>query len=478
MLSHWFDLILGITFLTIEVVGVICAIRAVFIARTPQAAIAWGFGLICLPIVAIPLFLIFGESKFFGYVRALERANPHLHHVFRRAQQFLKDSTVVFPPPFDRTSKMAERMTSLAAVEGNDVSLLIDGKEAFDTIFDEMANATDYILIQFFSILDDSTGKIFLKHVLAAAERGIRIWVFFDAVGSHDLTQSYIEILRKAGVETASFVTNRQMGRRFQLNFRNHRKLVVVDGRVAIIGGLNIGDKYMGLNKRFGPWRDTNIRMTGPVVEAFITTFIEDWNYATDVVLHFKAPEKTHTGSASIFALATGPFDSISACHMVYLEAIQAAEKRIWITSPYLVPDFSLRSALQAAALRGVDVRIMLPQVADHLLPWLSSFSFYPVLRRAGIKVFRYQRGFLHQKVLLVDDEFCMIGSVNLDYRSFLLNFELTAGIYDPAFAKKVEKMLLTDFTYCKEEDLKTFEKGSFFFKLKVKLASLLSPEQ
>ncbi|MEO8205374.1 MAG: cardiolipin synthase [Chthoniobacterales bacterium] len=478
MISHWFNFLLGTFIVIMQVLGILCAVRALFIARTPQASIAWGFSLICVPYIAIPIFLVFGESRFAGYIRAASGQNHQLDHVFRKIQALLKTNTGIFPAPYDLTDRIAERMTGLPSTEGNDLKLLIDGRESFDAIFEAIDTAKNYLLVQFFVVTDDEIGGALHAHLVAAAARGVRIWVLIDGVGSRKLSKAYFDSLHKAGVEVAHFVTNRQIWKRFQINFRNHRKLVVADGETVFVGGLNVGDQYMGKSKRFGPWRDTHMRISGPAVDGFQFTFIEDWNYATGVVIHLNSPDPVQCGSAKVFTLASGPADAISACQMVYLEAIHAAQTRLWIASPYFVPDFSLKLALQSAALRGVDVRLMLPQTPDHYLPWLSSFSFYPSLRRAGIKVFRYQPGFMHQKVLLADNAFAILGSINMDYRSFLLNFELSAGVHDEKFGARVEEMFLEDFRKCKEEDLNIFEHGSFWFRFKVRLAALLSPEQ
>ncbi|MEO6055025.1 MAG: cardiolipin synthase [Chthoniobacterales bacterium] len=478
MISHWFNFLLGTFIVIMQVLGILCAVRALFIARTPQASIAWGFSLICLPYVAIPLFLVFGESRFAGYIRAASGKSHQLDHVFRKIQALLKLNAENFPQPYELTARVADRMTGLPSVGGNDLELLIDGKQTFDAIFEAIDSAKNYLLVQFFIVHNDELGKALHAHLLAAAARGVRIWVLLDGVGSRKLDNAYLDSLHKAGAEVARFVTNRQIWKQFQINFRNHRKLVVADGKTAFVGGLNVGDEYMGRSKRFGPWRDTHMRITGPAVDGLQFTFIEDWNYATGVVIHLNSPDPVSCGSGKVFTLASGPADAISACQMIYLEAIHAAQKRLWIASPYFVPDFSLKLALQSAALRGVDVRLLLPKNHDHYLPWLSSFSFYPSLQRAGIKVFRYQPGFMHQKVMLADDEFAIVGSINLDYRSFLLNFELSAGVHDKKFAADLEQMFLEDFRKSKEEDLSIFERGSLLFRFKVRLAALLSPEQ
>ncbi len=282
--------------------------------------------------------------------------------------------------------------------------------------------------------------------------------------------------LQAGGVEVKAFVTNRQFGRRFQVNFRNHRKLVIVDGHTAFLGGLNAGDEYMGEGP-LGAWRDTHMAVEGPAVLALQLSFLEDWYYVDKTVPDLPIVPQER-GSEIVLPFASGPAESWNITPAVFCELIHDVRERLWIASPYFVPDPALRTALAHAALRGVDVRIILPQGIDHLLPWLSSFTFYPAMLEAGVKIWRYQPGFMHQKVLLADTDLAIVGSVNLDYRSFMLNFELSAAVQDAEFASKVEKMFEADFARSKQEDLRKFQDGSFLFRLKCRLAALMSPEQ
>lgn len=219
------------------------------------------------------------------------------------------------------------------------------------------------------------------------------------------------------------------------------------------------------------------MRIQGPSVTGFQISFLEDWNYATKSVPDFRL-RSTPAGQAVVFPVASGPAEDWSVCGAVYLSVIQDAQRRLWLASPYFVPSSPLLYAICHAALRGVDVRIILPRMADHKLPWLSSFTYYPRLLAAGVKVWRYQPGFMHQKVLLADDDFAIVGSINLDYRSFMLNFELSAAVQDRVFAADVENMFLADFDRSLPEDLEAFDKGSLLFRLKCRAAALMSPEQ
>lgn len=464
----------------LEACGIFLALRAVLIARTPQSAIAWAAVLIILPIFGIPLFLVFGESRFAGYTLAGKGCSKRLDEAFHAIVRHLEGHCAAFTGAFFEASRMATNLSRIPSTGGNKVDLLIDGKATFGAIFKAIDEAQDSVWVQFFIIHDDALGRELASRLVAAAKRGVKCRVLYDQVGSKALPAIWSDGLRGEGIEVESFVTNRQFGRRFQINFRNHRKLVIVDARTAFLGGLNAGDEYMGRSSHFGPWRDTHMQIDGPAVAGFQLSFLEDWNYVTRQAVDFRLPppSTSNEGTAIVFPIASGPAESWSLCPAAYLSIINTASRRLWIASPYFIPSSPLLFAICHAALRGVDVRLMLPQMADHRLPWLSSFTYYPKLREAGVKVWRYQPGFMHQKVLLADDDIAIVGSINLDYRSFMLNFELSAAIQDKMFAKDVEHMFLADFDKCRPENLRAFEDGSLLFRLKCRLAALMSPEQ
>jgi len=253
---------------------------------------------------------------------------------------------------------------------------------------------------------------------------------------------------------------------------------VVVDGKTAFLGGLNVGDEYLGRDVRYGAWRDTHLQLRGPVVQAVQMVFLEDWFWATERVpeLHWNTYPETADQVAAV--IPTGPADPADSWQLVVAEAANSSRQRLWIASPYFVPDEGVLTALQAAAIRGVDVRILLPERADHLLVWLSAFSYYEQSIPYGIRLFCYQRGFLHQKVMLSDDRLAAVGTANLDNRSFRLNFEITAFSPDPGFVDEVEHMLSVDFTHSREVAVEDFTGRSFLFRAACRAARLFAPIQ
>ena len=284
--------------------------------------------------------------------------------------------------------------------------------------------------------------------------------------------------LQAAGVECHSFGINRFWWSRFQLNFRNHRKIVVSDGKVALIGGLNVGDEYLGRDQRFGDWRDTHLEMRGPVVQAVQMVFLEDWFWASNRVPDLHWDTRTEASDQVAAVIPTGPSDHADSWQLIVAEAANSARDKLWIASPYFVPDEGVLTALQAAAIRGVDVRILIPERADHLLVWLSAFSYYEQSIPYGVRLFRYHRGFLHQKIILIDQRLASVGTANLDNRSFRLNFEITAFSSDQAFVYEITRMLSADFVHSREAHVQDFTRKPFLFRSACRAARLFSPIQ
>ena len=475
---QWLHTTITTIAIAVQLLGFALALNAILEARTPQSAIGWTLGLVLFPILGIPLYLVFGQSKFTGYVPAGHGIVPALDDAKLRTKVLMENHRCAFRSELESLTRLSERLTGLPTTTGNALDLLIDGAQTFGAIFEGIRRAEKYIVVQFYIIHDDGTGRALRDELLAARKRGVEIYVLYDGVGSKHLPPSYPDSLRAAGIHVAAFVTNRELGVRFQINFRNHRKLVVVDGVEAFTGGLNAGDEYMGKSQRFGPWRDTHVRLRGPAILPLLLAFMEDWHYATGDVPPLPLHSPPTAGGSNVLSFASGPADDIEICPVIYLSAIRSAKHRIWIASPYFVPDTATRFALQHAALSGVDVRVLLPGMADHTLPWLSAYAYYPAMRLAGVRIYRLREGFMHQKVLLVDNHLGMVGSINFDHRSFFLNFEHAVLACDERFALAVQQMLIHDFSKAAEEDLFKFEAGSFWFRLKVRLAALSSPEQ
>ncbi len=474
IVEQWF-LLSSILFL----IGLGHALHALLNVRTSQGAIAWTLSLLFFPYIAVPLYWVFGRNKFRGYVDSRIKGRKKIHHL---AEQVVHDLNRFCPSNSGLEKALFDthqKLSGLPPTTGNKVTLLINGEATFSEIFKALASAKEYILVQFFIVKGDRLGSQFKEELLRKASEGVRIYFMYDEYGSRKLSRRFLWELKRAGVQVATFRTSRGKGNPLQINFRNHRKITIIDGKTAFVGGLNLGDEYLGRDSRFGPWRDTHLKLQGPSVQAAQLAYLEDWYWARNQIPELNW-EICAAGSSNgvVQILPTGPADILESCQLSFFEAINLSRKRFWITSPYFVPDPAIVSALQAAALRGVDVRILLPQNPDHLIVFLSSYSYYSEMLQAGVKLYRYPKGFMHQKVLLVDDLIAAVGTANIDNRSFRLNFEIIAYVCQKAFVESVEKMLIKDFKLSQQAALDDYSKRTIPFKLLVRLARLLSPIQ
>lgn len=462
-----------------QIAGIISAIRAVLTARTSQGAIAWVVALVLMPYISVPAYWVFGRSKFNGYITLRRQKSAISSPTIQAALIHMRAKDMLVTPQFGEPFAI-ELLAHLPLTRANDAELLIDGGETFPSIHAGIDRARDYVLVQFYIIHDDDTGRELLARLAAKSRQGVRCYVLFDEIGSSSLSREYIDAMRDAGIKVSAFNTRRGRWNRFQINFRNHRKIVVVDGREAWVGGLNVGDEYRGLDKKIGYWRDTHVRVAGPVVQCVQSVFIDDWHWATGEVPRLEWRPEPAPGSASRVALClpSAPSDELETATLFFLDAINTARRRIWIASPYFVPDEQFISALQLAALRGVDVRILIPDKADNFLVQLSAWSYLEELETAGVKTFRYTKGFMHHKVVVVDNSYCTIGTANFDNRSFRLNFELTMAFADREFTEQVAGMLEKDFSHSRLATTVEFRAHGFWYRLAVRAAMLLSPIQ
>jgi cardiolipin synthase len=399
-----------------------------------------------------------------------------------RTRQILQDENLILKAETaqqESHERILKSLSRLPITSGNTAKLLVDGEDTFDAIFDGIAQAEDYILFQFYILRDDELGQRFKQAFIDKAAAGVRIFMLYDELGSKKLSPEYIVDLRNAGVEIYPFNTTQGKGNRFRVNFRNHRKIVVVDGRVAYVGGHNVGDEYLGKDPKLSPWRDTHVELRGPVVQCVQVPFLEDWNWATKQMPTLNwDPERAVDGGVVAACLPTGPADELETGTLFFLHAINSAKERLWIVSPYFVPDEQLMSALQLAALRGVDVRILIPQNPDHMHVYLSGLSYLQEAEEAGVKIYRYQPGFLHQKVWLIDDDVSLVGTANLDNRSMRLNFEVTMLLIDRDFSRQTEEMLQADFANSELASITDYTERSLPYRFLVRVSRLLAPVQ
>ncbi|WP_159835970.1 cardiolipin synthase [Burkholderia sp. 8Y] len=486
----------GTLVMAAHVLGVIAAVHAIINTRTSQGAVAWAVSLVAMPYLTLIPYLFLGRSKFAGYIdeRRLEteilrnRSKPMEWDSTDRSDASPANTALVDaagargeldtgPARYlgNPTIRTLQRLSGMPFLRGNAVRVLVNGDATFSAILEAIESAEQYVVVQFFIVRADALGEMLKDALIARAKAGVRVYFLYDSIGSFDLPHRYVHALRAGGVEAHPFATKRKFVHRFQINFRNHRKIVVVDGKRAFVGGHNVGVEYLGGNPRLSPWRDTHVEVRGPAIASIQFVFTEDWYWATQ-----RLPElgpAPHTDeNMHCMVLSSGPADKQETCSLFFVEAINAARERIWITSPYLIPDEAVFSALRLAVMRGVDVRILIPSRRDHRVVFAASKLYAYDLVQAGVRIFRYKPGFLHQKVVLVDDIAASVGSANLDNRSFRLNFEITVLTVDHDFAREVESMLLVDFAHAYEIDGDDYRGAAFWRRMAMHVARLFSP--
>lgn len=484
-LEESFYLFGGVYFL-LEMTGIYYAFHAILNTRTSQAAIAWAISLVIIPLLILPLYWIFGNSRFYGYMESFRKASLDDIETAKKAFQEIEQYHVGDIKGLDDIVNTVTNLEHLPFTSHNSVSLLINGEKTYRAMFKAIEEAQDYVLLQFYIIKNDHVGEAFRQLLTKKMQQGVRVYFLYDGLGSFSLSARYLQELRDAGAQVSAFNERKGVSKYLHINFRNHRKILIVDGLKAFVGGLNLGQEYLGEDKKMGYWRDTHVMLEGPSVQATQGVFVKDWYWSVGQVpdLHWKvqtAQSLCEVGESkpcdqAVLILETGPADVKPICSLFFCTLINQARKRLWIVTPYFVPDSEVINALKNAALRGVDVRLILPEKYDHYFVYLTSFAYYRELQGYNIKIYRYTKGFSHQKVILLDDNLAGIGTVNLDNRSIHLNFEVVAYVADQDFNRQVADMLEYDLDNCYQDNQDDFEKRSFGFKAISRIFYLMSP--
>ncbi|HEU4538399.1 MAG TPA: cardiolipin synthase [Polyangiaceae bacterium] len=428
--------------------------RIVAQRRESAATLAWVLFILLVPLGGALAYHLLGTRRLRKRVRKRVKARARFAPVAGRVDGALRafafdPSTHEVDDPDDNA--MAGRIFAVdrsTATAGNDVLLLPEGPQAFEALERAIGEAKHHVHALFYIFRPDETGRALLALLAERARAGVEVRLLVDAVGSFELRPSDTRALRDAGGKVAEFLPVSVLAKPFSVNFRNHRKVVVVDGRVAFTGGMNVGDEYRGRRTaQGGPWRDLLLRLRGPAALRLQEIFVDDWNYATDEgcfdPVYFPPPERP--GRVVVQVVSSGPDSSHEAIYHSFFSAITGARQRVWLTTPYFIPDVAIFVALVTAALRGVDVRLLLPGSSDHPLVLYAGQSYYEELLAAGVRVFEFNRGFLHAKTMVVDHAWTALGSANMDMRSFRLNWEANVVAYDADLARSIALAFVRD---------------------------------
>lgn len=449
--------------------------------RHPTQTLTWLVVLGGFPLVGFFFYLLFGRNY--------RKERMYRKKYFLDKQAFLKVEGETDPKSEEKIGRMGDHQRRLFALAqklgnspisfGTSTKTLTNGSETFRQIIKEMKKATHHIHLEYYIVRDDSIGNEIKILLMEKAQEGVKIRFLYDAVGSWKLSKSYIQELKNAGIEMIPFGPVRLPFLNNKFNFRNHRKIIVIDGAVGFVGGLNIGDEYLGRSKQFGFWRDTHLKLKGEAVRTLQLIFLQDWYYMTNhsfLTAEYLSPELEENIHGGVQLIAGGPDNEHSVIKNIFFSMITTAEKTVWIASPYFIPDEDIFSAIKVAALSGIDVRILVPRKPDKRIVFHASRSYFPELMEAGVRIYEYERGFMHSKIVIVDHEIASIGTSNMDMRSFHLNFEVNAFLYRTRSTQKLVNDYLKDLNNSKEINLEAFKRRHIGLRIIESTSRLLSP--
>jgi len=445
--------------------------------RNPVKSIAWIVVLILVPIVGFVFYIFFGKN----IRRQIVLSRRSLHKVKRNSTIIASDieqiSSHILLPEQKNIATLALNSCDALAYENNEINIYTDGATLFEDIFNDLEKAKHHIHLEYYIFLDDEIGRKMVNALIRKVAEGLQVRVIIDDVGSWQMPKSTIREMQSHGIEVMSFL---RVGLPFlssKVNYRNHRKILIVDGKVGFTGGVNIADRYVkGLE--WGKWRDTHVRIEGPAVHGLQKTFLTDWYFVSWKLISNTVfyPELKKTGNSLVQIITSGPNTLWNSVMQVYFMAIVQAREYVYIQTPYFLPTENIITALQTAALGGVDVRIILPTRSDAKITLTSSYSYMDEMLKAGIKMYFYQPGFLHSKTIVIDDKMFTVGSTNMDFRSFEQNFEINALIFDPEIAVKMKKIFEQDLADSIRVNARTWKKRPVKVRLKESVARLFSP--
>lgn len=458
------------------VLNLIFIILLIFFERKdPTTTWAWLLILTLIPVLGFVLYLFFGLT-------------PKKHKIYQRKQETdesgqyrkkyfdinFKEQQKGFGHLEQSIMRLGFHNELPAAIGYNQLKIYSSGQEKFADLFQDLKEAKNFIHVNYYIINDDQLGNKFMRLLSQKAAEGVEVRLIYDKIGSKNISRYSIFSLEDSGAEVAPFAPFV-----LDINYRNHRKNVIIDSQIGYLGGINVGDEYLGRSDRFGQWRDTHLKLEGESVDSLQYRFLLDWNFAAgtnllEVEKYF--PPKKNKGDSALQIISSGPDSKEEEIKAMFLKMIYEAEKRIYIQTPYFIPDQSILEALKMAARSGVEVKIMIPDRGDHPFVYAANNSFVGQLLAAGARCYRYTAGFLHSKTICIDSRVLSIGTTNMDVRSFKLNFELNAFIYDRKKAQLHDQLFLKDLKKSREITKAEFESRGWTMKLRESISRLLSP--
>lgn len=468
------------------IINIIIAITIIFLERkNPSATLAWIMILFLLPVVGIAFYFVFSQNL--SRKKLFKMTSSEKAVVSKALEEQIREMKT---GEYEFTTESSKKWTDMIRLnqvygkafytEDNSAEIIIDGKNMMDSLLSDISKAENTINVEYYIIKNDEVGRSLIEALTESASRGVEVRLLLDSLGSRQMSKrsDCIQTFVEAGGKVAFFFPPKLKFLNMKLNYRNHRKIVVIDGQIGYIGGFNIGREYLGLKKKFGYWRDTHLRMLGGCVQDINARFLLDWRFAAKEELVLSEAYYSGIikgGSTGVQIVSSGPDQGKAQIKRGYMKMITSARRNIYLQTPYFVPDNSILESLKMAAQSGVDVRIMIPCMPDHMFVYWATYSYVGELISSGARVFIYDNGFLHAKTMAVDSEVASVGSANFDVRSFRLNFEANAFLFDEAEAKKMEAIFEKDMEHCHELTRELYAERGLVIKFKESVSRLLS---
>lgn len=473
----------GVLSLLFLITSVAIAAIVIFEKRSPYKTAAWILALVLLPGIGLIVYLFLGQEfrKNKMFTRRGLKTLGRFRSLTNRQLQKLQKNEFHLPEAARKKEKLVKLLMSNSyalLTTGNRLKILNNGDKTFRALFQTLEQAKHHIHLEYYIIDEDETGNELKEILMRKSREGVEARLIIDDVGCWGLSRGYLRDLKDAGVDVRSFMEVRFPRFTHRVNYRNHRKIAVVDGRVGFTGGINIADRYRKGLEKIGPWRDTHLQIEGDAVLSLQAVFAADWYFMSRENLtgtdYF--PPMTMEPGMAVQISASGPDSDWESIGQAFFTAITGADREIAIVTPYLMPPPPIISALKTAALGGIDVKILMPEFSDAVIPRWCSFSFVEELLEAGVKIFFYQKGFIHSKLIMVDGVFSSVGTANLDFRSMETNFEVNAFIYDQLFNRQLMAYFRHDLHHSREIVRSEWKRRPWSSKLKESLAHLVSP--
>jgi cardiolipin synthase len=481
---HILYTILKVAIVVTYFAGIIYAVVSTVLEnRNPLKTISWIIVLVLLPLIGFIIFMFFGQNLRKEKIIARKGLKNHdnISSVALEQVNTLSEVKKLQDHLLEEKRQLITLLlnnSNAVVTAGNKVDILLNGSMTFDAIIAAIEGAQSFIHLDYYIFADDKIGRRIIEILKRKVKEDVEVRMIVDDVGSWELKTPFYKEMWSAGISIYSFLTVHFPKLTSKVNYRNHRKIVVVDGKIGFIGGLNIADRYISGNEEIGVWRDTHLRIEGDAVNSLQTVFSIDWYFVSNKELNDKKyfPKKEPLDDKVVQIVTSGPDYDYPSIMMGIIQAITSAKKSVCIATPYLIPTESVLLALKTAALAGIEIKIILPQKSDSRTTLLSTRSYIRELLETGVKFYFYRKGFMHSKILIIDDFVSIVGSANMDFRSFEQNFEISAFIYDKKTAKELNKIFENDLSNSKTVILEEWNNRPRIEKAKESFARLISP--